>query len=77
MSLRTEDELVSQISRWLAGHIDDTELLGQIAGLGKEGLSLEQGQALDELVEELSRPERCAGQLQMVARETLEALALG
>jgi hypothetical protein len=77
MSLRTDNELITQISRWLAGHSDDTELLDRIGSLGKEGLSLEQAQALDELVEELSRPDRRTGQLQMVARETLEALALG
>lgn len=75
--MNPEHELVNQISRWLAGHSDNTELLGRIGSLGKEGLSLEQAQALDELVAELSRPERRTGQLQMVARETLEALALG
>jgi hypothetical protein len=77
MNLRTEDELVSQISHWLARHIGDAELLARIAALRKQGLSLEQGQAVDELVAELSQPDRSPGQLEMVARETLEALALG
>jgi hypothetical protein len=69
-----EDQLVNAISHWLAGHIGDDELRQALTTDGLEG---EQAEAVDELIAELSQPERRRGQLQMVARETLEALALG
>lgn len=75
--MNPESELVTQLSRWLSGHLGDAELLELIASVGRESLSLEQSQALDELVEELNRPHRHPAQLQMVGRETLETLALG
>lgn len=75
--MNPEDALVSQISRWLAGHIDDAALLAEIEGAPKDELGPEQARALEELVAELVQPGRRRGQLQMVARETLEALALG
>lgn len=72
-----DDEIVTLISRWLARHIDDAELAAHIRNVGQEGLSAEQMQAVDELLSELDEPERKRGRLEMVARETLEALALG
>ena len=72
--MNREDHVVTLISRWLAGHIADGELC---AGLQTDGLSEEQAQAVDELAQELERPDPRAGQLQMVARETLQALAMG
>ena len=77
MSTRPDDEIVTLISRWLARHIDDGELAGQIRNAGQEWLSPEQTQAVDELLTELDEPERQRGRLEMVARETLETLALG
>jgi hypothetical protein len=74
MSTSPEDELITLISRWLAGHIGDDELR---AGLRTDGLSAGQAEAVEELRAGLAEPERKRQQLQMVARETLEALALG
>jgi hypothetical protein len=75
--MNPEDQLVSLLSRWLARHLDNEQLRAGIADAGREGLSAEQSKAVDELVAELDsagtiRP----GDLEMVARETLEALAL-
>ena len=72
--MNPEDHLVTLISRWLAGHIDDRELR---AGLRTDGLSAEQAEVVDELTAELDHPDDRPGHLQMVARETLEALAMG
>ena len=72
--MNPEDQLVTLISHWLAGHIGDGELR---AGLDTEGLSPEQAEAVEELKGELSEPHRRREHLQMVARETLEAVALG
>jgi hypothetical protein len=76
-SLSTQDQIVNLISRWLARHIDDGELATEIRNVGTEGLSQEQAQAVDELLSELGEAEPQHGRLEMVARETLEALALG
>jgi hypothetical protein len=77
MSTNPEDPFVTLISRWLAGHVDDARLREQLQALERDGLSEAQQEAVDELVSELSAPDRRRGQLQMVARETLERLALG
>ena len=73
-----EDRLVSLLSHWLARHIGNVELRAEIEAAGRKGLSPEQEDAVDELVAELARAgpsER--GDVEMVVRETLEALALG
>ena len=72
--MNPEDHLVTLISRWLAGHVGDDELR---SSLRTDGLAPEYAEAVDELVAELDRPDRRQGHVQMVARETLEALALG
>jgi hypothetical protein len=73
-----EDRIVGLLSRWLARHIGNAELRREIESAGRNGLSTEQEEALDELLVELDRvgpTER--GDLEMAVRETLEALALG
>ncbi|HEY7693011.1 MAG TPA: hypothetical protein VH816_11780 [Gaiellaceae bacterium] len=78
MSTSPEDRIVGLLSRWLARHLDNTELREGIAAAGRHGLSPDQADAVDELVAELGRAgptER--GDVEMVVRETLEALALG
>ena len=73
-----EDRLVTLLSSWLARHLDNIELETGIEAAGREGLSPAQAEALDELLAELAgagRTER--GELEMVVRETLEALVLG
>ena len=72
-----EDRLVSLLSRWLAGHLDNAELRVGIDDAGRDGLSAEQAEAVDELVAAIDRNPRGRGDLERLARETLEALALG
>ena len=70
------DDLVTTLSRWLARHVDDAELREQVAAVDAASLSSEQAHALAELREELDRADG-RSELERVARETLEALALG
>lgn len=73
-----EDRLVGLLSRWLARHVDNTQLREGIETAGREGLSADQTEALDELIVELDRTGPTGrGDLEMAVRETLEALALG
>jgi len=73
---RTDDHLVTVISSWLAQHVSDAELRLELRRAPREVLEPAQAEALDELRTELEssheRPER-----EMVARETLETLAVG
>jgi hypothetical protein len=72
-----EDRIVGLLSQWLARHTDNTRLRAGIVSAGREGLSADQSRALDELLEELDRAGPTGrGDLEMVVRETLEALAL-
>jgi hypothetical protein len=74
----TEDRLIRLISRWLGRHIGNADLLRGLEESGSNGLGPGQRQALDELAEGLARVDPGErGELEMIARETLEALALG
>jgi hypothetical protein len=78
VSMSPEDRLVSLLSHWLARHVGNTELRAGIDAAGREGLSPDQSEAVDELIAELERAgPNGRGDLEMVVRETLEALALG
>jgi hypothetical protein len=70
------DRLVTVISRWLARHLSDEELLRELEPAGQGALTADQAEALEELRAELAAG-RGGAELDMVARETLEALALG
>jgi hypothetical protein len=70
------DELVNVLSHWLARHVDDEELRAQLNSVDPAALSTTQREAVQELREELDRGDG-SGDLEMVVRETLEALALG
>jgi hypothetical protein len=72
----TPDELVNLLSHWLARHVDDDELRRGLKQAADDGLSAEQAEAVAELLAELEAGES-RGELERVARETLEALALG
>jgi hypothetical protein len=72
----TPDELVNLLSHWLARHVDDKELRTGLKQAEDDGLSPEQAEAVAELLAELEAGES-RGELERVARETLEALALG
>ena len=75
---RREDEIVSALSHWLAFHLGNAELLARLRSIGTEGLADDQAAAIAELVAELeAAPEGTRGALEMLARETLEAVALG
>jgi hypothetical protein len=74
MSMSPEDRAVDLITHWLTGQIDDEAIR---AGLITDGLSGEGAEAVKELLGELDNPDVSRGHLQMIARETLEALALG
>jgi hypothetical protein len=73
---RADDHLVTVISGWLAGHVSEGELRRELEIAPRRELAPDQTEALDELRAELAEGSR-RGELQMVARETLEALALG
>jgi DNA-binding IclR family transcriptional regulator len=68
--------LVTVISRWLARHLSDDELQRVLEQVGPGELSADQTKAVEELRAELGEGRERA-ELEMVARETLEALALG
>jgi hypothetical protein len=73
---RADDRLVTVISQWLARHVSDGELLAALEQVDESELEPDQAEAVAELRSELKQGRSGAG-LQMVARETLEALALG
>lgn len=73
---RADDRLVTVISRWLARHVSDDELQRALEQVGSGDLTADQAEAAEELRTELSEGRERA-ELEMVARETLEALALG
>ncbi len=75
--MRTDDRMIRLISQWLGRHIGNAELKRGIEESGSDGLAPGQAVAVAELAGWLERAkpgER--GELEMIARETLEALAL-
>jgi hypothetical protein len=75
---RTEDRLISLISRWLGRHIGNAELRRGIGETGSDGLGPGSLEALGELSERLESAQPGErGELEMIAREALQALALG
>ena len=68
--------MVTVISRWLARHVLDDELQRALEQVRSGELTADQAEAVNELRTEL-REVRERAELEMVARETLEALALG
>lgn len=75
--MRADDQLVGLLSHWLARHVDDADLLAGIERTDLGALGPDQREAVGELVAELRDPEGHPGELEMIVRETLEALALG
>jgi hypothetical protein len=72
------DRIVNLLSNWLGGRLPTDELRRRLDEIGTADLSPGAAEAVTELQQELARAtngER--GQLEMVARETLEAVALG
>ncbi len=76
MSTSPENAIVNLLSHWLARHADDDDLKRELATVDAAALAPDQQQAVEELRGELERANG-RGDLEMVVRETLEALALG
>jgi hypothetical protein len=77
-SQRTDDQIVSLLSQWLMGSVGNDELRKRVEDIGTGDLAPGQRVAADELLVALGNAfpgER--GDLEMVVRETLEALAYG
>jgi hypothetical protein len=74
---RADDRIVSLLSHWLARHTSTAELRAELGRIETSQLSPAQAQALEEVLAELRKPIGHAGDLEMVVRETLEAVALG
>jgi hypothetical protein len=76
--VRTEDRLVSVLSRWLARDIPNDRLRRQILEIGTEGLSQTEAEAVADVLSELETTSgRGRAHLERTVRETIEALALG
>jgi hypothetical protein len=72
------DQIVTLLSKWLGGRLPTDELRRRIDEIGTADLSPGAAEAVDELRKELAQAQNGErGQLEMVARETLEAVALG
>jgi hypothetical protein len=76
MSTSPENQLVNVLSHWLARHVDNAELLRELEAVDTSALSPAQAEAVQELREEIVSTNG-RGDLEMVVRETLEAVALG
>ena len=77
VSRHAADRLVNAISHWLAGHLDDDELQAELESVGPAELGDDQREAVEELVTGLREREVSAGELNMIARETLQTLVFG
>jgi hypothetical protein len=75
-SIREDDRIVNSISRWLARHISEAELRTELEAADLEQLGPDQAEAVLELQNELGAATERAG-VEMVARETMETVALG
>lgn len=77
-SERPDDQIVSLLSRWLAGHLGNDELRRGVEEVGTGELAPDQARDVEELLASLrvaSPGER--GELERLVRETFESLALG
>jgi hypothetical protein len=73
----TADRLVNLLSQWLAGHATDDDLRSFMDEQPLDGLSGDGGELVAELREELESETASRGDVEMLVRETIEALALG
>lgn len=72
------DRIVTLLSNWLGGRLATDELRRGIDEIGTADLAPGPAEAVQELQQELAQAKNGErGHLEMVARETLEAVALG
>jgi hypothetical protein len=75
---RQDDAIVQLCSRWLARHIGNAELAAALAEADGTQLRPGQAEAVDELRDALAEAgDARTPTLEVVLRETIEALALG
>jgi hypothetical protein len=75
---RVDDAIVQLCSRWLARHIGNAELVAALADVDASALQPGQAEAVEELRDALAGAgETRSATLEVVLRETIEALALG
>ncbi len=77
MSTSPDNRIVALLSRWLARHIGDDELRSGLGVIRTDGLTRAGADLVGELEVELGNPSRRRGQLEVLARETLEEIAHG
>jgi len=71
------DDVVNLLSRYLARHLSERELLVELRRVDADGLEGDAGEFLAELRDELGTPDAKRGSVEVLVRETLEAIALG
>lgn len=77
-TLYAGDEIVSLLSEWLAVHVSNDELRERLSAIGTDGLGDEEAELVGEVLLELEQAgEAKRGDLEMLVRETLAAVALG
>jgi hypothetical protein len=77
VSRHAADRLVNAISHWLARHLRSDELQAELERAGTGDLGVDQREAVEELLSELRERTGSPGELEMVARETLQTLVFG
>lgn len=68
------DRIVNVLSHWLAGHVPAERVRDEVERVGTDELTPGQAEAVDELLGELRDPHGHRGELNMIARETIQAL---
>jgi hypothetical protein len=71
------DDVVNLLSRYLARHLSEAELLAGLEGIETNGIGGDSGELVGELIDDLSTNGNARAFTEVLVRETLEALALG
>ena len=71
------DRAVNVLSRWLAGHVANSALREELEAIDPTELGGEAAEAVEEVLAELRDPAGHPGELNMIVREALHALAMG
>ena len=71
------DDVVNLLSRYLARHLSEEDLLSELRQADTDRLEGDAGELVAELEDELAAPDARRGSVEVLVRETLEAIALG